>query len=232
MSDPFPFANIPAFAEILGQPHEGRAALYARDDWRARARPQLRELWGAMLETTVVAESTAHPDLVDGPPLGKLAAERGVDPLDVMIDLALAEDLGTRFRVTMINDAESQIAELLSHPRLMVGLSDAGAHTSQLCDANYATHLLARFVRELGAISLETGVWRLTGHPATVYGLAGRGVIEPGAAADLVAFDPVTVGTTTRRARPRLPRGRRPPGRPQHRDRARVGGRDAGAPRR
>jgi N-acyl-D-aspartate/D-glutamate deacylase len=143
-----------------------------------------------------VAESDAHPELVDGPTLAKLAAERGVDPLDVMVDLGLAEDLATRFRVTMINDAESQIAELLSHPRLMVGLSDAGAHTSQLCDANYATHLLARFVRELGAISLETGVWRLTGHPATVYGLAGRGVIEPGAHADLVAFDPTTVGTT------------------------------------
>jgi N-acyl-D-amino-acid deacylase len=196
LADPFPFANVPAFAEILGQPHAGRAGLYADDGWRARARPQLRELWGAMLETTVVAESDVHPDLVDGPTLGKLAAERGIDPLDVMIDLALAEDLGTRFRVTMINDAESQIADLLNRPRFMVGLSDAGAHTSQLCDANYATYLLSRFVRELGAISLETGVWRLTGHPARAYGLAGRGVIEPGAHADLVAFDPETVGTT------------------------------------
>jgi N-acyl-D-aspartate/D-glutamate deacylase len=78
----------------------------------------------------------------------------------------------------------------------MVGLSDAGAHTSQLCDANYATYLLSRFVRELGAIPLELAVWRLTGHPATVYGLPGRGVVAPGAHADLVAFDPATVGTT------------------------------------
>jgi N-acyl-D-aspartate/D-glutamate deacylase len=82
----------------------------------------------------------------------------------------------------------------LGDKAMMVGLSDAGAHTSQLCDANYTTHLLARFVRERGDLSIEDAVWRLTGHPALVYGLTDRGVLRPGAMADLVAFDPATVG--------------------------------------
>jgi N-acyl-D-aspartate/D-glutamate deacylase len=94
----------------------------------------------------------------------------------------------------MTNDDEEQIAELLGDKAMMVGLSDAGAHTSQLCDANYTTYLLKRFVRERGDLTIEDAVWRLTGHPALVYGLTDRGVLCPGAMADLVAFDPATVG--------------------------------------
>lgn len=195
LSDPFPFANVPAFAEVLRCPREHRAAMCADPDWLARARTGTRELWGAVIDSVVVAESGRHHHLVDGPTMRELAIDRGVDPLDVMVDLALAEQLATRFRITMTNDDEAQIGKLLQDRRLLLGLSDAGAHTSQLCDANYATHLLARFVRERGDITIEDAVWRLTGHPASVYGLADRGTIVPGAAADLVAFDPATVGT-------------------------------------
>jgi N-acyl-D-amino-acid deacylase len=195
LSDPFPFANVPAFSEILGLAHADRATRYGSESWRVPARSAVRELWGAMLETAVVAESEVHAELVDGPTLGAQAAARGVDPLDVMVDLALAEGLATRFRVTMINDSEDQIGALLRQPGLLLGLSDAGAHTSQLCDANYATWLLQRYVRERADITLEMAVWRLTGHVASVYGLAGRGVIAAGNVADLVAFDPTTVGT-------------------------------------
>jgi N-acyl-D-aspartate/D-glutamate deacylase len=112
-----------------------------------------------------------------------------------MVDLAAADGFATRFRVVMINDDDEQIAGLLTNPRFLLGLSDAGAHTSQLCDANYATHLLSHWTRDRGTLSLETAVWRLTGHPAAVYGIADRGAIVPGAVADLVAFDPDTVGS-------------------------------------
>jgi N-acyl-D-aspartate/D-glutamate deacylase len=95
----------------------------------------------------------------------------------------------------MVNDDEEQVGRLLTNPSMLLGLSDAGAHTSQLCDANFSTYLLQRFVRELGVLSLETAIWRLTGQPAQVYGLTGRGRLAPGMVADLVAFDPATVGT-------------------------------------
>src|SRR5207245_1716083 len=113
LSDPFPFANVPSFGEILSLPHAERAARYADEQWRAEARPGIRAAWGAMLDTAVVAETAKHSELVEGPALGVLAAERGVDSLDVMVDLSLDESLETRFRVTMTNESEEQIGELL-----------------------------------------------------------------------------------------------------------------------
>ena len=77
-----------------------------------------------------------------------------------------------------------------------MGLSDAGAHASQLCDACFSTHLLGHWVRERNVLGLEEAVWRLTGHPARAFRIPGRGLLEPGYAADLVAFDPDTVGVT------------------------------------
>jgi N-acyl-D-amino-acid deacylase len=87
-------------------------------------------------------------------------------------------------------------ADLLTHDHTIINLSDAGAHASQLCDANFATYLLQHWVRELGVLSLEHAVHQLTALPARLYGLTNRGTIAPGSWADLVAFDPATVGTT------------------------------------
>jgi N-acyl-D-aspartate/D-glutamate deacylase len=112
-----------------------------------------------------------------------------------MVSLGLEEGLGTRFRVVMVNDDEDQIADLLDSDRFLLGLSDAGAHTSQICDANAVTYLLAHWVRERQALTLERAVWRITGQPAEVFGLSDRGVLAPGMMADLVAFDPDTVGS-------------------------------------
>jgi N-acyl-D-amino-acid deacylase len=112
----------------------------------------------------------------------------------LLVDLSLEEDLATRFRIVLANDDEEDLADLLRDGRAVLGLSDAGAHASQLCDACFSTHLLEHWVRETGVLSLEQAVWRLTAHPAQVFRLEGRGRLEPGAAADLVAFDPDTAG--------------------------------------
>ena len=113
-----------------------------------------------------------------------------------MLDLALADDLLTRFRVVMDNDGDDEIGDLLADKRTLLGLSDAGAHASQLCDACYSTHLLGHWVRERKAISLEDAVWRLTGQPHDAFRIADRGLVRAGFFADLVAFDPARVGTT------------------------------------
>src|SRR5438034_1293123 len=83
---------------------------------------------------------------------------------------------------------------LLMHPATMIGLSDAGAHASQLCDACAPTELLGTWVRERGVLSLEEAVRRLTTQPAEVFGIADRGRLAPGLAADVTVFDPATVG--------------------------------------
>ncbi len=90
----------------------------------------------------------------------------------------------------MENDGDDEIGELLADKRTLLGLSDAGAHASQLCDACYSTHLLGHWVRERKALSLEDAVWRLTGHPHQAFRIADRGLVQEGFYADLVAFDP------------------------------------------
>src|SRR5207237_5534147 len=126
--------------------------------------------------------------------LTELAAERGVDPFDVLLDLSLEEDLQTRFRIVLANDDDEELSGLLNDGRTVLGLSDAGAHASQLCDACFSTHLLEHWVRDTGTITLEQAVWRLTGQPAAAFRIPQRGRIAEGFYADLVAFDPETVG--------------------------------------
>src|SRR5262249_17773972 len=140
-----------------------------------------------------VTEHPPDPALADHR-LGDLAAARGVPPTDLMLDLALASDLETRFRLAVLNTDPAIVAELLAHPASTLGLSDAGAHASQLCDACAPTELLGTWVRERGVLSLEEGVRRLTGQPAEVFGLTDRGRLAPGLAADVAIFDPAAVG--------------------------------------
>jgi N-acyl-D-amino-acid deacylase len=184
----------PAFKEILALPHDRRADLYADPAWRERAKPDADRGYGQRWAQTTIQETGVHTALRNGPTIAALAAERGVDPLDLLVDLSLAEGLATRFRIVLANDDDEQLAQLLQDPRTVLGLSDAGAHASQLCDACFSTHLLEVWTRQRGVLSLEQAVWRLTGQPSGLFGLAGRGVLSPGAHADLVAFDPDTVG--------------------------------------
>ncbi|MEO8601531.1 MAG: amidohydrolase family protein, partial [bacterium] len=81
----------------------------------------------------------------------------------------------------------------LSHPRVHIGASDAGAHIAQFCGAGDTSYLLARWVRDLKAFTLEQAVHRLTGELADAFGIRGRGRIVAGQAADLVLFNPDTI---------------------------------------
>ncbi len=139
-----------------------------------------------------MAESDARPDLV-GRAVPDLAEELGVTPLDAMLDVALQDDLRTRFNSVLANNDPEGIAWLLPRDNVLIGLADSGAHVSQLCDACFATDLLGPWVRDRTVMPLERAVHKLTGEPAAVYGLGDRGVVAEGKAADLVVFDPNTV---------------------------------------
>ena len=194
LEDPFPFAMAKGFDEILAAPRAARADIYADPAWRDRVRPELDKVWGHTWVKDWVDESERHKELLHGPSIAEIAAQRGQHPMDAMIDLALEEDLKTRYAIVLANDGKEEIGELLNDNRAVIGLSDAGAHASQICDACFSTHLLGHWVRELGACSLEQAVHRLTAHAAHVFRIADRGVVRPGAYADLCAFDPDTVG--------------------------------------
>ncbi|MBV8303739.1 MAG: amidohydrolase family protein [Acidimicrobiia bacterium] len=193
--DPFAFSSIDAFKDVLELPRGRRADVYADPAWRERARSGAGGVFSTKWDKTTIDETELHRALT-GRPMTDIAAERGVEPLDAAIDLALEENLKTRFRVVLANDDEEEVARLLQDERAVLGLSDAGAHASQLCDACFSTHLLSHWARDTGVLSLEQAVWRLTGQPAQIFDIGDRGVVKEGMAADLVAFDPDTIGVT------------------------------------
>jgi N-acyl-D-amino-acid deacylase len=195
MLDPFPFVAIDEFREIVRLPPSDRATRYRDAGWRERARQGVdrTERVRARLARTSLSESENRPDLI-GRSVTELAGEEGRHPLDVLVDIALADELGARFTIVLANHDEEELAELLNQDNVLLGLSDAGAHASQLCDACYTTYLLEHWVRERKALSFETAIWRLTGHPADVFRVPERGRIQPGLVADLVVLDPERVG--------------------------------------
>jgi N-acyl-D-aspartate/D-glutamate deacylase len=142
---------------------------------------------------TLVQAARAENAALVGRSLAEIAAQRGGDVVDALFDTARADDLDARFSMLLLNYDEAGVAEILRQPESLIALSDAGAHVSVLCDAGYATHLLGHWVRERGLFSWEEAVRRLTAMPAAVYGIANRGRLIAGAAADITCFDPTRV---------------------------------------
>ena len=194
---PYVLASVPALGALASRSRTERLALLADSSWRSGAVRQIEEnKEGRSFDITwdriIVAESDAHPELV-GRTAQELMTSAHASPFDAIVELALAEDLQTRFTYVMFNANEAEVGRLLQQPSSILGLSDAGAHASQLCDASYALHLLGRFVRARRDLSLEFAIWRLTGHPASVFGLEDRGLLREGYKADVCVFDPELV---------------------------------------
>src|SRR5581483_7011571 len=95
MADPGPLARVPAFNEIVTVPHEERPRILADPAWRERARADAAVVGWPPFDRITVQETEAHPELREGPTLAELASQRGVHPLDVMCDIALADNLRT-----------------------------------------------------------------------------------------------------------------------------------------
>jgi N-acyl-D-amino-acid deacylase len=192
--EPFTLNSRQSFARIMGYSVEERIAAYRDPAWRAATWDDLNAKGGFRFnwDSLSVAESPGRPDLV-GASVSALAAEQGVTPLDVMLDISLADDLKTRFWSVLANNDPEGIAWLLPRDNVLLGLADSGAHVSQLCDACFATDLLGNWVRDKEVMPLERAIHKLTGEPASVYDLRGRGTIAQGNAADLCVFDPDTV---------------------------------------
>jgi N-acyl-D-amino-acid deacylase len=207
LAKPFPLESMSLFKPVSAADREGRKSIYAdlefRNAWKERAeRGGIAGSW----DKTVVADCPSDPSLNEQT-VSVLAKQRNQHPVDFVLDLSLANDLRARFRVAVLNDDENIVAELLQHDAIMLGLSDAGAHASQLCDANFATHLLGHWVREKGTLSLERAVHLLTARSAELFGIHGRGRLAPGFAADVVVFDAEKVGCSPLRRVNDMPTG-------------------------
>jgi N-acyl-D-aspartate/D-glutamate deacylase len=170
-----------------------RRRAYADPAWRRKFTTELTPLFQRWWDRTIIAWAPSARELEELP-LAEAARKVGKDPVDLALDLALANDLQARFRMAVMNFDETEVAELITDPHTIIALSDAGAHASQLCDACYSTHLLGHWVREKKTLSLEQAVHNLTQRPAEMFGITDRGVLAQGRPADVVVFNPQTVG--------------------------------------
>jgi N-acyl-D-aspartate/D-glutamate deacylase len=130
------------------------------------------------------------------PTVAELAAQRNVDPVELMMDLALESDfnqLFMQFDADTVPKSEEEALATLKHPRTVMTFSDSGAHVSLIMDSSIHTHLLAYWVRERGAFTLEEAVRMITLTPAMAWSFTDRGLLRQGSIADLNVFDPETI---------------------------------------
>jgi N-acyl-D-amino-acid deacylase len=211
MRAPYPIEGLDAWRPALalkGVAFKTKLAERAfRDALRAElAQPAHFRLFNGEWAKLTVVESPRHPEY-EQRDIASLAAQCGKDPLDFWFDLALEDDLATVFVALTLNSDERAVGEMLRHPASMVSLSDAGAHLTFFNDAGFGLHLLGHWVRERGALTLAEAARQLCALPAAVFGIRGRGRLEPGYAADLLLFDPAAVGRGPRRRVFDLPGG-------------------------
>ncbi|NBU54698.1 MAG: amidohydrolase [Acidimicrobiia bacterium] len=196
MVEPFTLNTNPVFAELMPRSLDERRAAYSDPEWRQRVRTAWDNKQGLIprWDSYEVMESTASPELI-GQRISVIAERLGTDPFDTLLDLALLEhDLQLRFKAMVANDDEAGVEKLLQVDRTTLGLSDAGAHVGQLCDAVAATDLLGKWVRDKKVLTLETAIHKLTKVQADLFSFTDRGELREGAFADVVVFDPTTVG--------------------------------------
>lgn len=213
LHSPYPVEGLQSWKPALGlEPAAFKAKIREqsfRDAMRAElASPAVFRLFNGEWDQVQVVEvaDPAHAAL-EQRSIGELAREAGCDPLDLMFDLALAENLDTVFTATLLNSDEAAVARMLRHPHSLVSLSDAGAHLTFFNDAAFGLHLLGHWARDRGALTMEEAVRRLTDANAQLFGMRDRGRIAPGAAADLLLFDPARVGRGGKRRVHDLPGG-------------------------
>jgi hypothetical protein len=213
LASAYPFYSHPAFDPIKAYDREQLKAVFGDPSFRERFRADLRNPkpgtvfqgnWGRIVVAAPVRPDNAR---FTDRTIADIARETGHDPLDVLLDLGLEENLDTGLVGRFFNAVDDGVEPLVKHKAGVIALSDAGAHLVYLCDAGFGLYFLGHWVRERGAFDLPDGVRRLTSHQANLYGIPDRGRIAIGAHADLLLFDPSTVGISSSRRVNDLPGG-------------------------
>ncbi|WP_156679294.1 N-acyl-D-amino-acid deacylase family protein [Sphingomonas profundi] len=201
LENPYPFEGYDAWKRAIEA--DGRdayievlkdSAFRAAMKHEIETAPGMRIFRGNWETLTVATAGDAANRSLEDRAIGELAREAGKHPFDYFLDLGLEEDLKTLFATEFSNYDVPSVGRILADPDNQISLGDAGAHLSFLCEAGYGLHLLGRWVRDLAVLSLAEAARRLSGQQANLFGIADRGTLEPGMAADLVLFDPATVG--------------------------------------
>lgn len=212
MHEPYVFEGLDAWQPIMKASHEQARILYAgaklRQDVKAELAQPKRRLFDGHWHLMQVAQVKHERNrAMEGKTVADLGRAAGKHPFDFLLDLALEEDLDTVFTATLLNSDEDAVGRMMLDRHSLISLSDAGAHLTFLCDAGFGLHLYGYWVRQRGIMTLQEAVRKVTSQPAQLFGLQNRGGIAPGMHADLMLFDPATVGRGPSRRVHDLPAG-------------------------
>lgn len=200
------WAAVPAWHAMTRLPLAERAALLRDPDARKAMRyavenynrdpakgttlpaPQWDSVW---VDTSV----TLPREMFEGPSVAELAARKGVAPGDFALDLALADNFATRMRWRTETAEWSQAVGIAQRdPRMIIGTSDGGAHLAKDDQSDWSSYFLGSWVRDRAIWTLEEGIRQITQVPAALLGFHDRGTLKVGGWADMMIFDPDTIG--------------------------------------
>jgi N-acyl-D-amino-acid deacylase len=211
------FDDFPEWAEVRARPIEAQRKAFSDPETRKRLaeatkRGGYRTGGGEPRAPDYDNMYVVYSAVSKNPTVAELAAKRNADPVEVMMDLALESDfnqLFMQFDIATVPKNDAEALATLRHPRTVMTFSDSGAHVSLIMDSSIHTHLLAYWVRERQAFSLEEGVKMITLAPAVAWGFTDRGLVRQGCIADLNIFDPATIAPQLPTIENDLPTGAR-----------------------
>lgn len=203
LPDTFIFDDVPAVRDALVLSGSARIDALSdparRDAMRADLVSGTRSVEFDWDHVTVAATTDPALARYEGRTLAAIAEEEPGDLLDLMLDIALRDDLQTLFRIDR-SQGPAHTAfrkQMATNPLLITGASDGGAHLQTFCGADYPTRMLTELVPD--PLTVEEAIHKLSGRPAAMLGMVDRGVIRQGAVADVVLIDPSTVGVAATR---------------------------------
>jgi len=200
LTDPYVLLSHSAFDVVKSATADALPSIYRSAEFRNAFRENLKHPKAGILFLGnwrhIEVGQTMRPEnqKLEGQSIQALADLHGQDPVDVFFDLALSEDLGTHFVGKFFNNSDEGVAPSLKHPASVITLSDAGAHLSYMCDAGFGLYFLSHWVRDTGHFTLSEGIRKITSEPADRFRIPERGRLQVGLPADMLLFDPATVG--------------------------------------
>jgi N-acyl-D-aspartate/D-glutamate deacylase len=185
------FDRAPSWAALKDLDLEGRLAALDDDARRATLIEEAKQQTVPLDYdgVFVLSGDEAQYAYTDADSLGAQARAAGEHVAETFVRLSRETRGKVLFNFPFLNQRMDAVEDMLTHPSVVLGLADSGAHVGLIMDAGLPTWFLAHWVRDRQVFSLEEGVRRLTSDTARLFGVHGRGVLEPGAFADVNVFD-------------------------------------------
>ena len=186
---------LPSWKKIMDLPREQRLEKFKSERNSLVEEMKAAQGFGGSIPFLKVGNTkTKENEVYQGRYLAEIAQQESKEIGEVILDLSIRDNLDTEFQLQNVINADKQaVAKIVSHPLCHFGASDAGAHITQFCGTGDTSHLLEHYVRETKTFTLEEAVQKMTGELAADWGLADRGVLEEGKAADITIFNPDVV---------------------------------------